>query len=114
VHHVFIHCIAPSLFTSAERKSFNENFVVDTIIIIIIIIVIIIIVILLDVLPHTNMCGLLKLEMYSLSETLGLWIADPLEVWMSVCVYSVLLLLCVYVAPWDRLIPRQRSPTDSV
>jgi hypothetical protein len=41
--------------------------------------------------------------------TLGSWVRISLDVWMSVCVYSV----CRW-CPCDRLIPHPRSPTDCV
>jgi hypothetical protein len=34
-------------------------------------------------------------EPSSLARTLGSWVRIPLQVWMSVCVYSVFVILCV-------------------
>jgi hypothetical protein len=41
--------------------------------------------------------------------TLGPWFSSPLDAWMSVCVYSICVALCV-----GRLLARVRSPTDCV
>jgi hypothetical protein len=56
----------------------------------------------------------LRHELSSPAQTLGSWVRIPLEGWMSVCVYSVLVLPCVQVAASDGLIPRPRSPTDCI
>jgi hypothetical protein len=56
-----------------------------------------------------NITGL-RYEQSSPSLTLGLWVRIPLELWMSVCIYSV----CVYVAALHGLIPRPRSPAERV
>jgi hypothetical protein len=40
----------------------------------------------------------LRRELSSLAQTLGKWVRIPLEAWMSVSVYSVFVLSCVYVA----------------
>jgi hypothetical protein len=45
-------------------------------------------------------------ELSAPARTLGSWVRIPLETWMSVCVYSVCVVLC------DGLILRPRSPTD--
>jgi hypothetical protein len=40
----------------------------------------------------------LRHELSSPARTLGSWIRIPLKAWMSVCVYSVVVLSCVQVA----------------
>jgi hypothetical protein len=37
----------------------------------------------------------LRHELSSLARTLGSWVRIPVEAWMSVCVYSVCVVLCV-------------------
>jgi hypothetical protein len=56
----------------------------------------------------------LRHELPSYAQTLGSWVRIPLEVWISVCVYSVFVLFCVQVAALRRAHPRPRNPTDSV
>jgi hypothetical protein len=46
--------------------------------------------------------------------TLESWVRIPLKVWMSVWVYSVFVLFCVWLAALWRAHPRPRGPTDSV
>jgi hypothetical protein len=36
-----------------------------------------------------------RYEMFSRAETMGLWARIPLKAWMSVCIYSVCVVLCV-------------------
>jgi hypothetical protein len=40
----------------------------------------------------------LRYELSSSAQTLGSWDRIPLEVWMSVCIYSVFVLSCMQVA----------------
>jgi hypothetical protein len=40
-------------------------------------------------------------ELSSLARTLGLWVRIPLEVWMSVCVYSVFMLSSGLTTGWS-------------
>jgi hypothetical protein len=41
-------------------------------------------------------------ELSSLARTQGSWVQIQLKAWMSMCVYSVFMLLCVYVAALRR------------
>jgi hypothetical protein len=57
----------------------------------------------------------LRHEPSSPARKLGSWIRIQLKAWMSVCVYSVfVLLLCVGSCLNNDLIPRTKSPTDWV
>jgi hypothetical protein len=40
----------------------------------------------------------LRHELSSAARTLGSWVRIPLEAWMSVCIYSVFVLFCMWVA----------------
>jgi hypothetical protein len=53
----------------------------------------------------------LRHELPSLARTLGSWVPIPLEVWMSVCVYSGFVLFCVLIEALRRA---DHSPTDCV
>jgi hypothetical protein len=44
----------------------------------------------------------LRNELPPPARTLGSWVRDPLEAWMSVCVYSVFVLFCVQVGTLRR------------
>jgi hypothetical protein len=46
--------------------------------------------------------GGLRHELSSLPQTLRSWVRIPLEAWMFVCVYSILVLFCVQVAALRR------------
>jgi hypothetical protein len=56
----------------------------------------------------------LRQELSSLARTLGSWVGIPLEAWMSVCVYSVFVLFCVYVAALRRADPLSKESTVCV
>jgi hypothetical protein len=51
-------------------------------------------------------------ELSSPARTLGSWIQIPFKAWMSVCVYSVCVVLCVGSGLGNGPILRPRSPTD--
>jgi hypothetical protein len=51
-------------------------------------------------------------ELSSPAKTLGSWVRIPLEAWVSLCVYSVLVLSCVQVVAFRRAGPHPRSPAD--
>jgi hypothetical protein len=50
--------------------------------------------------------------MSSPAQTLEMWVRLPLEVWISVCLFSVCAALCVDSGLATGLIPRHRIPTD--
>jgi hypothetical protein len=56
----------------------------------------------------------LRHELSSVSQTLGSWVQIPREVWKSVGVYSVCVVLCVGSGLCDGLIHRPRSTTVCV
>jgi hypothetical protein len=52
----------------------------------------------------------LRHELSSPAQTLGSWFPIPLEIWMSMCVYSVFVLFCVQVAAlWRADLPSKDS-----
>jgi hypothetical protein len=48
---------------------------------------------------------LLRHELSSPARTLVSWVRIPLKAWMSVCIYPVFVLFCVYVAAWQQADP---------
>jgi hypothetical protein len=61
-----------------------------------------------------NLCGSqwprrLGRELYSPIRTLGSWIRKPLKAWMSLCVYSVFVVLYMYVAALRRALPPSKE-----
>jgi hypothetical protein len=48
-------------------------------------------------------------ELSSPARTIGSWFRIPLAVWMSLCVYSVFVLFCLYVATLRRADPSSKE-----
>jgi hypothetical protein len=51
----------------------------------------------------------LRHELSSPARILGSWVRTPLKAWMSVCVYSVFVLFCIYVAALRRADPPSKE-----
>jgi hypothetical protein len=51
----------------------------------------------------------LRHKLSSPARTLGSWVRIPLKAWMSVCIYSVFVLLCVYATAVQRTEPPSKE-----